>query len=214
MRKIFAILSLSLFVSVSNAEIRGGVFNDGGAATKRHQFAVEASVGRSSFEKGTVGFTGGLRYQYNINRMIGLDLFGVNYSGHAVKDLGLGPSVLQGLVGLRWTSPNLYQDISFYLGGRIGGGYDFYLDRGGFASDINIGIKILSHITFGYVLNVQLLNTDESFNWGKYNLTEESYNDNYSDMLWSDLPDNVRKARLDNSINKYIYHGFKIGFIF
>lgn len=214
MRKFFYALSVLLMLGTSVSFARGGLFDDGGAGTNRHQFGIEASVGRASFDNSGVGFTGGMRYQYNLHRFVGLDLLGVNYMGNTVKNVGYGPSVLQGLVGARFNSPDFYQDISMYAGVRIGGGYDFYLERGGFSSEINVGIKITPHVTFGYVMNIQKLNSDDSFNWEKYGLTDQSYKNNFAGALWKDLSDNVRKARLDYNTGKYIYHGFKVGFIF
>lgn len=155
--KKLAMVLVALCCALS-ASAQGWFSDDGGADTPRSQWGVDVGIGKMADVRGNVGFMGGLRYQYNVHRFLGWDVLGVNYVGQTVKDEGLGPSVLQGMMGLRGKTPAVYEDISAYLGLRMGYGYDFYLDDGGLAFELNVGVNVTPHASVGYVFNMQKVN--------------------------------------------------------
>lgn len=138
---------------------------DGGADTPRHQWGIDLGVGKMKDVHGNAGFTGGVRYQYNFHHLVGMD-FGVNYVGQTIKDDGLGPSVLQGLVGVRGRTPTFYKDMAGTLGLRMGYGHDFDCKEGGFALELNAGMYLTSKFMIGYFYNHQKLKFDAGD--GKY----------------------------------------------
>ena len=156
MKKFFTLLLLTVLLAPALcAQSRLG--DDGGAYTKRSQWGVDLGVGKMAITDGSVGFAGGVRYQYNIHRYIGIDAIGINYIGQIIRDEGLGPSVLQAMIGLRAKSPSLYEDVAGYLGFRAGYGYDFHMEEGGLACELNVGIHITPQFSLGYFFNMQKL---------------------------------------------------------
>lgn len=130
---------------------------DGGADIPRHQWGIDLGVGKmAEMHHGNVGFAGGIRYQYNFHHLVGID-FGANYVGQTVEDEGLGPSVLQGLIGLRGRTPTFYRDFAGTLGIRMGYGHDFWSEEGGLAMEVNVGMYVTSNFMVGYFYNMQKL---------------------------------------------------------
>ena len=138
---------------------------DGGADTPRHQWGIDLGVGKMKDVHGNAGFTGGVRYQYNFLHLVGID-FGANYVGQTIKHDGLGPSVLQGLIGVRGRTPTFYKDMAGTLGLRMGYGHDFDCKEGGFALELNAGMYLTSKFMIGYFYNHQKLKFDAGD--GKY----------------------------------------------
>ncbi len=132
---------------------------DGGADTPRHQWGIDLGVGKMKDVNGNAGFTGGVRYQYNFHHLIGMD-FGANYVGQTIKHHGIGPSVLQGLVGVRGRTPTFYRDMAGTLGIRMGYGHDFDCKEGGFALELNVGMYLTPNFMIGYFYNHQKLKFD------------------------------------------------------
>lgn len=168
MRKIVTLLFLAFF-SVATVSAQTWFGDDGGADLKRSQWGVDLGIGKMADVDGSVGFSGGIRYQYNVHRFLGIDAFGINYLGQTVRGEGLGPSVLQGMIGLRGRTPSLYQDIAAYLGLRMGYGYDFYMEEGGMALELNFGFHITPHFSLGYVFNRQKLKFESTSATYKFN---------------------------------------------
>lgn len=161
------IVLLLMCCSVLSVNAQKWFYDDGGSDMKRNQLGVDLSVGKMADVDGKVGFTGGVRYQYNVHRYVGIDLIGVNYVGQTVNNEGLGPSILQGLIGLRAKTPYFYEDFAGYLGVRMGYGHDFWLEEGGLAMEVNVGMHISEHLLAGYVFNMQKVNLGDGFS-GKY----------------------------------------------
>ena len=133
---------------------------DGGADTPRHQWGIDLGVGKmADMPHGNVGFSGGLRYQYNFHHLVGID-FGANYVGQTIEHEGLGPSVLQGLIGLRGRTPTFYRDMAGTLGIRMGYGHDFWCKEGGLALELNVGMYVTPHFMVGYFYNMQKLKSE------------------------------------------------------
>lgn len=149
-------LCLGLLLSVTAAFAQQWWGYDGGADLKRSQWGIDLGVGKMKDVQGNVGFAGGIRYQYNIHPLIGWDL-GANYVGQTIDHEGIGPSVLQGLIGLRGRTPSFYEDLAGTLGVRMGYGHDFETKEGGFALEMNVGMYLTSHVMIGYVYNMQKL---------------------------------------------------------
>lgn len=156
MRK-FTVLLVVLFCTVSMSA-QSWFADDGGADMQRSQWSIDAGIGKMADVNGGVGFMAGLRYQYNVHRFLGWDVLGVNYVGQTLKGEGLGPSILQGMMGVRAKTPAIYEDIAAYLGLRMGYGYDFYMEDGGLALEVNVGLHVTPHVSVGYVFNMQKVN--------------------------------------------------------
>lgn len=167
--KQFIALLFWMFCSVVTVSAQSWFGDDGGADMKRSQWGIDLGVGKMADVDGSVGFSGGVRYQYNVHRFVGLDVIGVNYVGQTVRGEGLGPSILQAMMGVRGRTPSLYQDLSAYLGLRLGYGHDFYVEEGGLALELNLGINITSHLSLGYVFNMQKLKFENATAEYKFN---------------------------------------------
>ncbi|WP_294607313.1 hypothetical protein [uncultured Bacteroides sp.] len=167
--KQFVVSLFLMFFFVATVSAQRWFGDDGGADMKRSQWGIDLGVGKMADVDGSVGFSGGIRYQYNVHRFLGVDVFGVNYVGQTVRGEGLGPSVLQAMMGLRGKTPTLYQDVSAYLGLRLGYGHDFYVEEGGLALELNLGINITPHLSLGYVFNMQKLKFENASAKYKFN---------------------------------------------
>lgn len=162
------IVALLMAFCVASAGFSQSWFSDdGGSDMKRSQWGIDLGVGKMSDVNGNVGFSGGIRYQYNVHRFVGIDLIGVNYVGQTVDGEGIGPSVLQAMMGLRGKTPYIYEDMAGYLGIRLGYGHDFWTDEGGLAAEINLGMHLTQNLMIGYVFNMQKVNLGEGIS-GKY----------------------------------------------
>lgn len=168
MKKFAALLLLMVFFATT-LSAQSWFGDDGGADMKRSQWGIDLGVGKMADVDGSVGFSGGVRYQYNIHRFVGIDVIGINYIGQLVDGDGLGPSVIQGMMGLRAKTPSFYEDLSGYLGLRLGYGHDFYVEEGGMALELNLGVNITSHLSLGYVFNMQKLKFDNASAKYKFN---------------------------------------------
>lgn len=164
--KHFLVLLL-MCCTVFSGHAQKWFYDDGGSDMPRSQWGIDLGVGKMSDVNGNVGFSGGIRYQYNIHRYVGIDLIGVNYVGQTIEHEGLGPSILQGLIGLRGRTPYIYEDMAGYLGVRMGYGHDFWVKEGGLAMEVNVGMHITTHLLAGYVFNMQKVNFGDGIS-GKY----------------------------------------------
>lgn len=152
------IISLLMLCVSSVGFAQSWFSDDGGSEMKRNQWGIDLGVGKMSDVNGSVGFSGGVRYQYNVHRFVGIDLIGVNYIGQMVDGEGLGPNVLQAMIGLRGKTPSIYEDIAGYLGVRLGYGHDFWTEEGGLATEFNVGVHLTNTLIVGYVFNMQKIN--------------------------------------------------------
>lgn len=156
MKKLFFLFA-AMLLAAANGYSQTWSYDDGGSETPRNQWAIDAALGKMKGASG-VGFSVGARYQYNIHPYVGIDVIGVNYLGQYIKDYGMGPNVLQGLIGVRAKSPYYYEDMAAFVGARFGYGYDVsYAEDGGFACEINLGSYITGHLYAGYTFNLQKL---------------------------------------------------------
>lgn len=159
-RNVYSLLMAvaMLFMIAGNASAQRWFYDDGGSDRNRNQIGIDLGVGKMSDINGNVGFMGGLRYMYNVHRFVGWDVIGVNYVGQTVKGDGIGPSILQGMMGLRGRTPNIYETVSAYTGLRMGYGYDWFVEEGGLALEFNLGLNVTPNVSVGYVFNMQKVN--------------------------------------------------------
>lgn len=159
MKAKFWIASCLLLLLATTASAQRWRGYDGGADIPRSQWGIDLGVGKMKDVHGNVGFMGGVRYQYNIHHLVGID-FGANYVGQTVKHHGLGANILQGLIGVRGRTPTFYQDFAGTAGIRMGYGHDFEAEEGGLAMEVNVGMYVTPHLMLGYVFNLQKLAFD------------------------------------------------------
>lgn len=172
MRKVFFCIVLLLSVMTISAQ----------GVEKRNQFAVELGFGGN----GKAGMDLGLRWQMNFLPYLAWDVV----TAKALTNFDPADDLLvQGMSGLRLTSP-VYSGISIYGTGKVGYGYyPTSIDTGGVCFEIGVGINLNKHVYAGYAFNNQSYSM--SINMGS-----------------------GRKPKWEDKTMKIKLHEFRIGYTF
>ncbi len=142
---------LLMFSGVTQAQ---GWSFDGGSDYRRNVFGVDFGVGALTQTEGAQ-VSLGLRYLHNFCEYVGWDVIGVQGMGNT-KEFD-SSFMLQGMTGIRGTTPAFYNDLSMYANFRAGYGYCIDAEAGGFCYELGVGINLTENIYVGYGYDFQSL---------------------------------------------------------